>query len=174
MLDFISRLLRQQGSEETEGRYLIMARWLFRIFAVGVIGVLGLATYDFYRGGYFSLPGIPDNAYLIDFRDGFRAVVIDPEVSDPLYANVPRHFRRLRNANPDRRYLGVPFEVAPWLRDAWSFCKAPTEEERVYFQESMPDEWKQSLEYARLDAVCLNSVDGKQVPRGLIYSVPNL
>ena len=60
------------------------------------------------------------------------------------------------------------------MTKAWSICTAPTDEERAYFQDNLPDEWDQHLEFARFDAVCVVEVDSKKVLRGLVYSVPKL
>lgn len=144
--------------------------------AIGIapIGFVALAVFDFYRGGYFSVPDLPVGALTVSYKNGFRAVVLEADVTDPKFANGPKWFRRLNLANPDRRYFGVPFEVSPFLEDSWSWCEKPTKEERVGYAQVVPSDWKNYLDTARLDAVCRLDVDGEKINRGLIYSVPRL
>jgi hypothetical protein len=151
-----------------------MGKWILRLVLIGVVSFVGYVVYDSYRGGFFSLPDIPDGQYPISFSSGLRAILVDPEVSDPSVGTAPKFFRRLTMANKDRRYLGIPFEVAPWFQDAWSICTAPTDEERTFFLEKMPSDLKAKFGNSRLDGVCRLEIDGKQVLRGLVYSVPHL
>jgi hypothetical protein len=87
--------------------------------------------------------------------------------------DAPKYIRRLSAANSDRQYLGVPFDVQPWFADAWSWCKSPTAEEQADL-ELMPDDFQRSIENARFEAVCRIDVDGSDIVRGLIFSVPKL
>jgi hypothetical protein len=151
-----------------------MWKWIGRLLAIGIIGFLSLATYDRYRAGYFSLPDLNGNEYPIAFRSGFRAIVVDPEVSNSDYENAPQFFRRLRLANPDRRYLGIPYEVPSWFEGAWSYCEKPSSEEARAILASMPKDMQRELTGARLDALCAIVSDGEKIPRGLLFSVPNL
>ncbi|MGV6847906.1 MAG: hypothetical protein ACWA5A_05945 [Marinibacterium sp.] len=151
-----------------------MGKWILRAVLVGVVGFVGYAAFDSYRGGFFNLPDLPHGAYPISFTNGFRAIVLDDEVSAPHMEDAPKFFRRLTSANPDRRYLGVPFEVARWLEGAWSWCSVPTPEEADEIFNSLPENLKRDMQYARLDGFCEIHVDGEKVPRGLIYSVPAL
>jgi len=116
---------------------------------------------------------MPEGSYVISTRSGFRGIVLDADVSKPI-EDMPNFFRRLNLASPDRRYLSIPFDVAPWFKDAWSICTSPSEKERDGLLGSMPEELKKSLWNARLDAVCRIDVDGEEVLRGMIFSVPNL
>jgi hypothetical protein len=116
---------------------------------------------------------LPDGAYTLSFKSGLRAIVLDAEVSDDSWDDAPKFARSLSFANPDRNYLGFPLEVQPWFEDAWSLCKAPTEEE-VAMLEQMPDDFKRRVENARFESVCRIDVDGTKIMRGLIFSVPQL
>ncbi len=84
-------------------------------------------------------------------------------------------FRRISNANPDRKYLGIPLDVPAWFQESWSSCIAPDDEIRSWVEAEMPDETKQSLIGARFEAFCYIEVDGgARMPRGLVYSVPRV
>ena len=150
-----------------------MFKWVLRLFLIGIVGFLGIAAFQSYQKGYFSIPDMPEGAYVISTRSGFRGIVLDAKVSDPI-VDMHKFFRRLNLANPDRRYLSIPFDVAPWFKDVWSICNSPLEREREELQNSMPAELKKTLRNARLDAVCRFDVDGEEVLRGMIFSVPNL
>src|SRR5690606_27230952 len=115
-----------------------MKRWILRVFFLGVLGLAGFWAYDFYRAGYLSLPDLPDGAYTLSYKTGFRAIVLDADVPDTMGHDAPKYFRSLGVANPDRKYLGIPFDVQPWFREAWSWCKSPTEQERANLGH-MPD-----------------------------------
>ncbi|WP_146036478.1 hypothetical protein [Pseudotabrizicola formosa] len=119
------------------------------------------------------MPEITPNDYAFSFA-GFRGIVVNANVSEPIDEYIPDAYRRLSFANKDRRYFGVPFEVQEWMKDAWSFCVSPTDEERVYYDNAMPENIKSQLEFSQFEAVCSLDVDGSKVVRGLLYSVPKL
>lgn len=149
--------------------------WISKLIVLGVAGYVGVGTYGWYRAGYFDLPEVPSGAYIASFKSGLRAIVLDADVPDNVYADGPAIFRRLSAANPDRKYLGIAMDVAPWFEDAWSTCIAPTDEMRDYIAKTMPDDMKTELQGARFDALCYIDVDdGQKITRGVIYSVPNL
>ncbi|WP_444463840.1 hypothetical protein [Rhodobacter capsulatus] len=150
-----------------------MTRWIFRILLLAILGIASFMGYDFYRAGNLSLPDLPDGAYTLSYKSGFRAIVLDAEVSNPIAGNGSKYFRSLGVANPDRKYLSVPFDVQPWFKEAWSWCKSPTEQEKSDL-EQMPDDFKRSVANARFEAVCRIDVDGTEIVRGLIFSVPRL
>ncbi len=150
-----------------------MKRWIFGIIVLGIMGYAFYLAYNFYRAGYLSLPDIPDGAYTLSYKSGLRAIVLDADVPDTTLANGPKYFRSLSLANRDRKYLGFRYEVQPWFEDAWSWCKSPTEQEKAYL-EQMPDDFRRTVENARFEAVCRIDVDGTEVVRGLIFSVPRL
>jgi hypothetical protein len=52
-----------------------MLNWIGRVVVVGVVGYLGLLIYEFQRLGLFSLPDLPQGAYLVSFKNGLRGVV---------------------------------------------------------------------------------------------------
>jgi hypothetical protein len=147
--------------------------WFSKLLLVGVVGYVGYSAYGLHRGGYFSLPDIPDGAYPISFKSGFRAVVYDVEVSDDQYAATSKYFRRLTMASRDRRFIGIPSDVPRWFEDTWSTCHRGTDEEREYILSTLPEDVAREMEGARLDAICLIEVEGdRPLLRGLIYSVP--
>lgn len=150
-----------------------MKRWAVRIILVVVLGFACFWVYASYRQGLFSLPDLPDGAYTLSFENGLRAIVLDAEVKNLSRDNAPKFLRSLSLANRDRRYLGVPSDVQPWFKDAWSWCKAPTAEE-IAELERTPDDFKRSVENARFEAICRIDVDGTDLVRGLIFSVPRL
>jgi len=150
-----------------------LKRWIVGGILIGFVGYVAYGAYDFYRGGFFSLPDLPYGAYPISFANGFRAIVIDPDGVDPLMDDAMKYFRRLSFANRERRYLGFPIEVQPWFKDAWSWCTLPTATEMAVI-ESMPEDFRRRVENARFDAVCKIEIDGKSVDRGWIFSVPRL
>ena len=128
-----------------------------------------------YRGGFFSLPDLPDRAYPISFASGFRAIVYDVDATDKTHENGPKWFRRLAYANPDRKYVGFAADVPIWFKDVWSTCEAPTKESQEYIEQTLSAEVKAQTTGARLDAICyIPTDDEKKLIRGLIYSVPKL
>jgi hypothetical protein len=150
-----------------------VARWVFRILLTGIVGLIGFWAYDADRAGYFSLPDIPEGAYTLCFKNGFRAIVLDADVPRGYLSDAPKYFRALGTANPERKYFGAPSDVQPWFKDAWSWCKPPTDQEKQELQR-MPEDFKRSIENARFEAVCRIDVDGAEIVRGLIFSVPKL
>ena len=150
-----------------------MKRWIFRAIILGVLAYVFWAIYDARRAGLLSLPDLPDGAYILSFKNGLRAIILDAEVADETWGHAPKYVRRLGRANPDRKYLGVPLDVQPWFKDAWSWCKSPTAEDLAQLEQA-PDDFKRMVENARFDAVCRINVDGTDVVRGLIFSVPRL
>lgn len=152
-----------------------MKRWIVRIVFLGILSFASLWAYNFYRAGYLSLPDLPDGAYTLSYKNGFRAIITDANISDPrpLGYEGPKYFRSLNAANPERKYLGVPFNVQSWFEGAWSWCKSPTNQEKEDLN-LMPDDFKRQVANARFEAVCRISVDDSEVVRGLIFSVPRL
>lgn len=147
--------------------------WFGKLLMVGIAGYVGFSAYDLHRAGYFSLPDIPAGAYPISFRSGLRGVVYDMDVTDDQYADAPKIFRRLRWANPDRRFIAVLSEVPYWFQDVWATCRVGTEEERAYIIGTLPDDVKRKLVGTRLDAICYIELEGQRaIVRGLIYSIP--
>lgn len=149
--------------------------WIAKLVVVGVVGYFGYAAYDLQRGGYFDLPEMPFGSYNASFKNGLRGIILNANVPTNDIADRPAIFRRIFDADPERKYLGVPMTVAPWFEDVWSTCEAPTQEMRDYVDKSMPDEMKAQLQGARFDAFCYIDVDAQQrIARGVIYSVPRL
>ena len=120
------------------------------------------------------MPELEDGEYPISFTNGLRAIVVDPDVSKPHSIDDIPSLRRLTKANPDRKYLGVTYEVPSWFEDAWSYCEKPPEEVTMAILDSMSEDMRRKFTSARLDAVCTIEADGQQIPRGLVFSVPKL
>lgn len=151
-----------------------MRKWLFGLLAVVAIGYFGKGLYELHQAGYMSMPELNDGEYPISFRNGLRAIVINPDVTIPHDLDDLPSLRRLTSANPDRKYLGVPYEVPSWFESAWSYCEQPSEGEQNAIVNSMPEEMRRNFSGARLDAVCAFEADGNKIPRGLLFSVPRL
>ncbi|QPZ92506.1 hypothetical protein [Thioclava electrotropha] len=150
-----------------------MKKWVFRVTIILIVVYAASLTYTFYRKGYFSLPDLPDGAYTLSSDNGLRAIILDADISNEADYTPPKFFRNLATANRDRRYLGFPLEVEPWFEEAWSWCKKPTALERDELERT-PEEFKRQIANARFEAVCRIDVDGKEIVRGLIFSVPRL
>ena len=149
--------------------------WVSKLIGLGFAGYIAYGVYEHYRAGYFHLPDLPDGAYTVSFSNGLRGIVLDAQVGDNMFKSGPAILRRLSFANRERKYLGIPMKVAPWFEDAWSTCMAPTDLDSEQVAAAMPEETRKQLRGARLEALCYIEVDNEQViPRGLIYSVPNL
>lgn len=149
--------------------------WVSKLVVLGIVGYCGYGAYELHKGGYFNLPDLPSGAYIASFKSGLRAIVLDADVPSNIYEDGPAIFRRLSSANPERKYLGIAMDVAPWFEDAWSTCISPTDEMRDYVDKTMPEDMKVELQGARFDAFCYIDVDGEQrIIRGFVYSVPKL
>ena len=145
------------------------------MIVLGFLGTTGYSIYDYYRAGFFDLPELATGSYIVSFKNGLRGIVVDAKVSDSRNASGPALLRILSRANPERRYLGIPFKVASWFENAWSTCVAPPDGSQEFYEKTMPEETKTDLIGARLDAVCYIDLDGgEKLGRGLIYSVPRL
>ncbi|MFM2349573.1 MAG: hypothetical protein RIR04_539, partial [Pseudomonadota bacterium] len=69
--------------------------WVSKLISVGFLGFVGFGAYDLYRYGYFDLPDLPEGAYTLSFKNGFRAIVLDADVPVGAFATGPKIFRRL-------------------------------------------------------------------------------
>lgn len=140
-----------------------MWKWIKRAVLV-VVAVGGAYTaYDQYRAGYFTRPTMPDGAFSLSYKNGLRAILV----------NVPYE-------RETRRYLGFPSNVPFYLKDAWSFCSPPSEEEGeavsafMKSRDALVKEPGQEWPGERVEAVCKIKVDNKDIVRGVITSVPRL
>lgn len=149
-------------------------RWILRGVALCVLGVVSYGVYDYHFGPYSNMPDLPDGAYAVAFENGFRGIVLDADVENSSKDQAPVYTRLLSAANPARKYLSVPMDVQPWFADAWSRCTAPSAEEQADLERRFSDDLRRSLENARFEAVCRLDVDGSDLVRGFIFSVPNL
>lgn len=120
------------------------------------------------------MPDIPNGAYTVSFRNGLRGIVFGIDEDTLKRRDYFNPFRRLTIADPTRRHLGLPIEVATWFEDEWSECFPPTSEEREGFQSNFSDEIKRQLRGARFDFVCRFDIENEVVYRGLVFSVPKL
>lgn len=150
-----------------------MWKWIGRLLVVCFVGYCSLLAYDLYRGGYFAVPDLEDDEYPISFKSGFRAIIAAPVAARPMNRN-SKYFRRLAYANPDRKYLGIPYDVPSWFEDAWSYCETPAEGETNAILNTMPEDMRRDLISARLDGICTIDSDGEKILRGLLFSVPKL
>lgn len=144
---------------------------------IGLVAVLlvGYSVYDGYKAGYFNLPDMPEGAYQISFASGLRGIILEAEVSDASVGDYPKWMRRLSQANPERRYLGLPFDVPEWFVGAWSYCQSPNQEEKAELARTLPQDMQIDLTGARFDFICrLNLDSDEQLLTGLIFSVPQL
>lgn len=127
--------------------------WKWGVLSVIFLG-LGYSVYDGYKAGYFTRPEMPEGAFSLSYKSGLRGILVD----------VPEEKRT-------RRYLGIPLEVPFYLKEAWSWCYPPTKEEAPQVNDFMAQrDWPGQ----RLEAVCRIMVDGKNVDRGIIISVPKM
>ncbi|MBX3529282.1 MAG: hypothetical protein KF849_01665 [Rhizobiaceae bacterium] len=127
--------------------------WKWAMLAIVVAGG-GYVAYDYYMAGYHTRPAMPEGAFSLSYKNGLRGILV----------GIP-------NEKETRRYLGVPLEVPFYLTDAWSWCHRPTEEEAPRVAQFMAErDWPGQ----RFEAVCRITVDGKDVVRGLIISVPDV
>ena len=131
-----------------------MWTWIKRGLFVAVVGYGGYAAWDYYQGGFFSRPDMPEGAFSLSYKTGLRAIVVD----------VP-------DQRETRRYFGFPQEVPHYLRDVWSFCSPPSEDEQPNAEKFIAD---RTMPGERFEAVCRIQADKDLVIRGLITSVPRL
>lgn len=131
-----------------------MRKWITRGLVLAVACYGGYALWDYYRGGFFSRPDMPEGAFSISYTNGLRAILVD-----------------IPDEQSTRRYFGFPQDVPHYLRDAWATCSPPTEEERPNAQKFIAD---RNMPGERFEAVCRLQVDNDLVIRGLITSVPRL
>jgi hypothetical protein len=150
-----------------------MFRMIFRVLMLVLVAAVGYSAYQSYENGYFSMPDMPDGAYAFSTRNGMRGIVLDAKVSQPI-EDMPKFFRRLNLANPERHYFTLPAKISPWFEKSWSTCTLAEDGAQEELEASMSEEVRSSVENARLDAVCVIDADGKKLLRGLLYSVPNL
>lgn len=128
-----------------------MLKWILLIVLVGGGGYM---AYDYYMAGPRTRPEMPEGAFSLSYKNGLRGIMVDrPDLKST------------------RRYLGFPFDVPFYLRESWSWCYPPTEEEGLASQPFMAErDWPGQ----KLEAVCKLAVDGKEIVRGLIVTVPKV
>lgn len=151
-----------------------MWKWIGRILSVLIAVSIGMSAFSFYRAGYYTMPALKDGEYPISFKNSFRGIVVNPIVSKPHAMKDLVYLRRLTNASPERKYVGVPYEVPSWFEDAWSYCEKPAEGETEALLNSMPEDMRRNFTGARLDAICIIESDENRILRGAVFSVPRL
>ncbi|MBP9182561.1 MAG: hypothetical protein KBF78_05465 [Fuscovulum sp.] len=151
-----------------------MWKWFKRALVALLLCWVGMGIYQHNRGGYFSLPDLPDDAYPISFKSGLRAILVDPEVTTDIYRDSWKHARRLTLANTERRYFALMTKVPFWMEDAWSFCYPATEAEKQAILDSLPSDQRPTYAQARLEGVCIVEADGQRTVRGAVFSAPKL
>ena len=150
-----------------------MFKWIARILSVLFLASCAYTAYIYYAKGYNTLPDLPDGACLSVFDNGLRAIVLQPNVKDPSQCSGSWFERRLFLVDRERKYLAIALDVQEWMEDAWSWCKPPTDQDRARL-DSVSEEQKRVLANMRFEAVCRVSVDGNEIERGLLFSVPRL
>ena len=133
---------------DTGPTYLRIVRVALVLIAIGGGGYV---AYDSYRAGLHTRPNMPEGAFSLSYMNGLRAIVVG--VPDMRY---------------ERKYLGVPFDVPRWYKEAWAFCSSPSSSEKAELKQMNLGPG------SRLEAVCRLKVDETELLRGAIYSVPNL
>lgn len=127
---------------------------LKRIVLVVILAFGGYVAYDFYMAGYLTRPKMPKGAFSLSYKNGLRGILV----------NVPEE-------KETRSYLGFPMEVPFYLKDTWSWCYPPAEEDSAPAAQFMAArDWPGQ----RLDAVCKITIEGKKIVRGVIISVPKM
>jgi hypothetical protein len=123
-----------------------------RIIGVLVVCILGWGFYDAYKAGWHTRPLMPEGAFSLSYKSGFRAILVD-----------------IPNEKATRRYLGHPADVPFYLEEAWSYCSPPSAAYLADFNKS------QNLGPGqRLEALCWIDVEGEEVFRGMVLTVPKL
>ena len=131
-----------------------MNKWVMKGLAVLVVGGVGYGVYDSYRAGHFSRPEMPPGAFSLSYKNGLRAILVD-----------------IPNQMETRRYFGFPLDVPFYLKESWSFCARPTDDDKGHVAEFMKD---RNMPGERFEAVCKIKVDDDIVVRGVITSVPRV
>ncbi|MCB1467413.1 MAG: hypothetical protein KDK08_09795 [Rhizobiaceae bacterium] len=126
-----------------------MWKWILGLLIVMSATYIG---YDYYKAGYLTRPPLPDGAFSLSFRNGLRGIMVG-----------------LENAEPARRYLGIPAKVPSWYQQSWSTCRALTDDEKEYLEGTV-----ETGPGSRWEAVCEIDADGEVFVRGWIASVPNV
>jgi hypothetical protein len=130
-----------------------MKNWFFRLFGVCVVGLISFGIYDYYKAGLHTRPPMPDGAFSLSYKSGFRAIILDIE-----------------DERSTRRYLVRPrTDVPNWFKESWSYCAPLTEEERVFLLVRL-----EQGPGMRLDGVCTLDADGDVITTGYLFTVPDI
>lgn len=128
-----------------------MLKWI--VFIVLLAGG-GYIAYDYYMAGHHTRPEMPEGAFSLSFKNGLRGIVVD-----------------LPDEKATRLYFGVPLEVPFYLEQSWSWCHPPTNEDSARAAALMA---KRDWPGQRLEAVCKITIEGEEIVRGLIVTVPKV
>lgn len=131
-----------------------MKKWIGIVALLGVAGFVGWGVYDYRKAGLHTRPEMPRGAFSLSFKNGLRAIVV--EVPDE---------------RETRRYFGYPADVPFYIADAWAFCSPPDENEVAEADRWLAQGNQPGMSF---EAICRTDVDGENVIRGFITSVPKL
>lgn len=129
-------------------------KWIIWVVLLAAGGYFAYGAYDYYMAGYHTRPQMPEGAFSVSYKNGLRGILVD-----------------LPDEKATRRYLGVPMEVPFYLEESWSWCNAPTQEDSA---RAAPFMAERNWPGQRLEAVCKITVEGQEVVRGLIVTVPRV
>lgn len=92
---------------------------------------------------------MPEGAWSIVSKSGTRAIVVD-----------------IPDERLERKYFLMPAAETPeWFKDAWSFCKKATDEQKKL---NPPDRGM------RLEGICSINADGEIIYMAVLQSAPRL
>lgn len=129
-------------------------KWIFRLIALVIVCFVGYGVYDYYMADLHNRPDMPPGAFSISYKNGMRVIIVD----------VP-------DQRETRRYFGTSFDVPFYIKDSWSFCYPPIDEERNQAEQFLQ---QRNWPGERFDAICKVNLDGDEVVRGIITTVPKL
>lgn len=128
-----------------------MWKWIGRAVLLMVLVGGGYAANEYYSGGFHKLPPMPEGAFPLSFKNGFRAIMVGVE-----------------DLRSTRRYRGYPAKDVPdWYEETWSTCRSFSDEELKALERTSdfgPGH--------RWEAVCEIEAEGATLVRGWIASVP--
>lgn len=135
-----------------------MGRWITGIVVVLavllVVGYEGYIRYYNQRAGFDTMPELPEGAFPLSYKSGFRAIIVG-----------------LDDVRPERKYHGYQANNVPkWYQKSWSICRALTDEEMRQSKNSSIDLGPGG----RWEAVCEIDAGGDVFVRGWIASVPDV
>lgn len=70
--------------------------------------------WDYYQADLHTRPDMPPGAFSMSYKNGLRAIMVDTT-----------------DQRETRRYFGTPLDVPFYLEKSWSFCRPPTDAEKI-------------------------------------------